>query len=274
MPPGSSWMLFLLAKVVVSAGFVLGVTAAVERLGPRLGSLIAATPQLSVVTLIFFTLEQGPAFAAESAFWTIPGMCATIAVFLGYLVATRLVPSPRVRSVAAGVALGSIGFILTSSLLGALPLTRAAIVPLAVVVCAGTAWMVRRLPDTAALRRVRASPLILATRAAASVLTVVTVTSLAHVLGPKWSGLVAGFPVNGLPVMAILHYQYGADVVKPFIRIFPAGAFGLCLFNLVASVCLVPLGLTATLALAYAVDIAFLFAVSRLPRARQPGRSS
>jgi hypothetical protein len=274
MSPGSSWIVLLIAKIVVSAGFVLGVTAAVERLGPRLGALIAATPQLSVVALIFFTLEQGPAFAAESAFWTIPGMCATIPVFLGYLVAVWLVPGPRIRSVIAGVALGTLGFILSSSLLGALPLTRGTIFPLAVAVCAGTAWMVRRLPDTAILKRAPASPLILATRAGASVLTVVTVTSLAHLLGPKWSGLVAGFPVNGLPVMAILHYQYGADVIKPFIRIFPAGAFGICLFNLVASVCLVPLGLVATITLAYGVDIAYLIAVSRLGRPSRPGRSS
>src|ERR1700675_1076024 len=127
MSPGSSWIVLLIAKIVVSAGFVLGATAAVERLGPRLGALIAATPQLSVVALIFFTLEQGPAFAAESAFWTIPGMCATIPVFLGYLVAIWLVPGPRIRSVIAGVALGTLGFILTSTLLGALPLTRGTI---------------------------------------------------------------------------------------------------------------------------------------------------
>ncbi len=159
MSPGSSWIVLLIAKIVVSAGFVLGVTAAVERLGPRLGALIAATPQLSVVALIFFTLEQGPAFAAESAFWTIPGMCATIPVFLGYLVAIWLVPGPRIRSVTAGVALGTLGFILTSSLLGAIPLTRGTIFPLAAAVCAGTAWMVRRLPDTATLngRRPRRS---------------------------------------------------------------------------------------------------------------------
>ena len=272
MAPGSSWIILLLAKVLVSAGFVLGVTAAVERLGPRLGALVAATPQLSVVALIFFTLEQGPAFAAESAFWTIPGMCATIPVFLGYLAATRLVPGPRARSVAAGVALGAVGFVLTSSALGALPLTRGVVVPLAGAVCAGTAWMVRRLPQTATLRRAPASPLILAARVTASVITVVTVTSLAHFVGPRWSGLVAGFPVNGLPAMAILHFQYGAEVIKPFIRIFPAGAFGICLFNLVASVCLVPLGLGTTLALAYAVDIAFLLAVSRLGGARRGRR--
>ena len=257
----------LLAKIAVSAGFVLGVTAAVERLGPRLGAFVSATPQLSLVTLIFFTAEQGPAFAAESMFWTIPGMCATVPVFLGYLAATRLVPAPRGASVAVAVTLGTASFVLATVVLAGIPLTRATVIPFAAAVCGSTAWLVRRLPDTVALRRIPATPLVLATRAAVSVVTVLAVTSLAHVLGPKWSGLIVGFPVNALPVMAILHARYGPDVTKPFIRIFPVGAFGICLFNLVASLCLVKLGLVATLVLAYAVDIAYLVVVARLVRA-------
>jgi hypothetical protein len=97
---------------------------------------------------------------------------------------------------------------------------------------------------------------------------VLAVTSVAHVLGPKWSGLVVGFPVNGLPVMALLHARYGAAVIMPFIRMFPVGAFGICIFNLVASRTLVRIGLPATIALAYAVDVAYLAAVARLRRPR------
>jgi hypothetical protein len=271
MAPTSSALVLLIAKIAVSAGFVLGVTAAVERLGPRLGAFISATPQLSVVSLIFLTIEQGPAFAAESAYWTIPGMCATVPVFLGYWAATRLVHSPRAVSVVAGVALGSASFAVAAVLLAAVPLTRGTVLPLAAAVCGATAWLVRTLPDTAPLRRVPSSPLVLATRAAVSAVTVIAVTSLAHLLGPKWSGLILGFPVNSLPVMAILHAQYGADVTKPFIRIFPVGAFGICLFNVVASLVLVKLGLVPTLALAYAVDIAFLVLVSRVARATKRG---
>ena len=251
-------LVLLIAKIVVCAGFVLGVTAAAERLGPRLGAIVSAMPQLSVVSMIFFTLEQGPAFAAESLYWTIPGMCATVPVFLGYLVATRFVPVPRAASVAVGVALGIVSFAVTAVLLAAIPLTRSTVLPLAAAVCGATAWLVRKLPDTAPLRRVPSSPLVLATRLGVSAITVITVTGLAHVLGPKWSGLIVGFPVNGLPVMAILHAQYGADVTKPFIRIFPVGAFGICLFNLVGSLVLVRLGLAPALVLAYAVDIAYL----------------
>ena len=92
------------------------------------------------------------------------------------------------------------------------------------------------------------------------------VTSTAHLLDPKWSDLVVGFPVNSLPVMALLHARYGAGVIMPFIRIFPAGAFGICLFNLVASRTLLRLGLPATIALAYGVDLVYLAAVARIRR--------
>jgi hypothetical protein len=262
-----SWLL-LIVKIVLSAGIVLVVTAAVERLGPRLGGLIAVTPQLAVVALIFFTIEQGPAFAAESAVWNIPGICATIAVYLGYLAATRLVPAPRGVSIATGVVLGTAGFALAVSLFALAPMDLATALPAAAVICGGIGWLVRRLPDATIRRPVRASAGLLAVRAGASVVTVLTVTALAQALGPRWSGLIVGFPVNSLPVMAILHAHYGSAVIQPFIRIFPVGAFGLCLFNLVAALCLERLGLGLTIVLAYAVDVAYLVVVARLSRPR------
>ncbi len=55
--------------------------------------------------------------------------------------------------------------------------------------------------------------------------------------------------------------------VRPFIRIFPVGAFGLCLFNLVAALCLERLGLVLTIVLG-AVDVVYLLAVAWLSRPR------
>jgi hypothetical protein len=269
-----SWVVLLAAKIVVSAGIVLAVTAAAERLGPRLGGLIIATPQLAVVALIFFTLEQGPAFAANSAFWNIPGVCTTIPVYLAYLGATRLVPAPRGASIAAAVTCGVAAFVASAVALAAVPLDHVTVVPFAALVCGATAWLVRRLPDTATLTRVRTSPLLIATRAGVSVVTVLAVTSAAEVIGPKWAGLVTGFPVNSLPVMAILHAHYGIGVVKPFIKIFPAAAFGICLFNLVASVALERLGLTTTIVVAYAVAIAYLAILDTVRPTRQRGQPS
>jgi hypothetical protein len=66
---GSAPLALLIAKIVLSAGFVLIGTAAAERLGPRVGGVFAATPQMAVISLIFFAIEQSPVFAARSRRW-------------------------------------------------------------------------------------------------------------------------------------------------------------------------------------------------------------
>ena len=58
--------------------------------------------------------------------------------------------------------------------------------------------------------------------------------------------------------------HYGRDVVKPFIKTFPAGAFGICLFDLVAWLWLERIGLTLTVVLGYAVAVAYLTVVGWL----------
>lgn len=74
-------------------------------------------------------------------------------------------------------------------------------------------------------------------------------------------------------MIVILHWHYGSDVIKPFIKRFPAGAFGVCLFNLVASLCLERLGLALTVTLAYGVDIAYIGMVGWLSRPRRHGEA-
>jgi hypothetical protein len=66
----------------------------------------------------------------------------------------------------------------------------------------------------------------------------------------------------------ILHWHYGSDVIKPFIKRFPSGVFGVCLFNLVAFLWLERLGLPLTVVLAYGVDIAYVALVGWLSRPR------
>ena len=65
-------------------------------------------------------------------------------------------------------------------------------------------------------------------------------TAAAERLGPRLGGL------------------FGSDVIKPFIKRFPSGVFGVCLFNLVAFLWLERLGLPLTVVLAYGVDIAYV----------------
>jgi len=259
----------LLAKIVVSAGLVVAVTAVAERFGPRVGGLAASLPQLAVVSLVFFGLEQGLDFAAESAFWNIAGICATIPFVIGYLAGASLARRSRLASIAAGALTATALFAIASVLIGALAPSRLVVVSLAAALCAGTWWLFRRLPDTAPMRPVQVSPSMLAVRAGLASVSVILFTSVAHALGPKWSGVLTGYPVNTLPVIAVLHFHYGLDVARATMKIWPIGAFGICVFNLVAWLTVARLGLSASVPLGYLADFIYLLSLDAIRRTWQ-----
>jgi hypothetical protein len=199
-------------------------------------------------------------------------MCATIPIYFAYLAVADRVPGPRLAAIVAGGLAALVTFAAAIALIGLLPLTRATVVPFAALVCFAAARLVRRWPDTAPLIRVKPSTGLLFVRAAVSAGMVIGITAVANVLGPKWSGLVAGFPVNSLPVMAILHFHYGAGTIEPMVKLWPAGAFGICLFNLAAWLTLTRLGLAGSLLVSYAVDAAYLIALNSHWLLRPRGR--
>jgi len=115
-------------------------------------------------------------------------MCATIPVYLAYLAVATRVREPRLISIALGSLASLAVFALGVVLIGWLPLTRLTAVPFAAVVCFSAARLVRRLPDTAPLVRVRTSAGLLLVRAGVSAVMVIAITSAAHVLGAKCRG--------------------------------------------------------------------------------------
>src|SRR5262249_51342245 len=204
--------------------------------------------------------------------WTIPGMCATIPVYFVYLAVAHRVGRSRLGAIVAGGLAGLGAFAVGITLIGLIPLTRLTAVPFAALVCFVATRLVRDWPRTAPLVRVGPSLGLLMVRAGVSAGMVITITAVAQVLGPKWSGLVAGFPVNGLPVMAILHFHYGTRTIEPMVKLWPSGAFGICLFNLAAWVALPRVGLVGSLLASYVLVLAYLLTLNWawLVRGRTP----
>jgi len=74
------------------------------------------------------------------------------------------------------------------------------------------------------------------------------ITSAAQILGPKWSGLIAAFRSPACPSSESCHFHYGVATIEPMVKVWPAGAFGICLFNLGAWLTLERFGIVGSLA--------------------------
>ena len=90
------------------------------------------------------------------------------------------------------------------------------------------------------------------------------VTGLAEVLGPNWSGLLAGFPFTLFPLMLIVHWSYSPVEVHAIIRAFPTGMGSLIIYMLAVSATypLLGIGMGTIVALSisglYAAGLAFM----------------
>ena len=67
MPPDFYFALTLIAKMAVTAGFVVAATVAAERAGPLIGGLVATLPLGAGPVYVFLALDHGAPFIAQSA---------------------------------------------------------------------------------------------------------------------------------------------------------------------------------------------------------------
>lgn len=99
---------------------------------------------------------------------------------------------------------------------------------------------------------------VLAVRASFAALTILSITALAELIGPQWSGLLTTFPVVLLPVAVVLHHHYGVDVVLALFRGLPFGLLAIVVFDLVVGFSYPRLGIWGGFVLSYVAAFSYL----------------
>jgi hypothetical protein len=199
------------------------------------GGVLTALPMVAGPTLCFYALEQGHAFAANAARATLLGIAAIAAFCVAY--AQTAAYAPWIVSVLAGwsafAAIGAVVYRVPD-------LRTAGELALAV---AGLLIAERRLPRPAAVRAVpRAPRWDVPLRMAAAAVSVVLLTALAQVLGPRLSGILSAFPVVTVILAVFTHVQLGHASVAVFLRGMLRGLRSFALFCVVFATTLGPLG--------------------------------
>jgi hypothetical protein len=249
----------LLVKVVLTPILIGAATLAARRWGPMVGGVLIALPLTSGPVLFFMAIDQGPSFAAEAAVGSLVGLAAIAAFCVAYARTDRR--AGPMASVAAGaVAFAAAGFVLHAAL--GLPLW---LVVLGVVgAIAGATLVVPRSGR-------RHGPLPhptwdLPMRMVVATALVVSVTGLAPVLGPAWSGIVATFPVYLAVMAAFTQRHAGPDGADDVLRGMLAGLYGTVAFYVVVTLGLGATGIGATFAGAVLVAVAIEALALRVAR--------
>ncbi|MDN3555400.1 hypothetical protein [Halomonas maura] len=252
-----SWQL---AKLLVSIGVVLGLSAVAERLSTRVAGLLSGYPLGTAIALFFIGLELSPGFAAESAVHTLAGFSATLALGGGYLLCAR---RDGLRGVWMGTAGGLAAWLVVSLLLTRIEFTRVSGTLTTLVAILVFIRLYRRVPNIAAQPKGGFSWPALGLRAGLAAAIIFLITGLAHVVPTAWAGVMAAFPVTMYPFLVILHLTHGAAPVATVIKHYPAGLGSLLCYALSVSLTYDSLGLVVGTLTGFAAATAWLLAWTR-----------
>ncbi len=263
----------ILVKAAWSAAVVLGLTFIAERVGTRIAGVLSGAPLSAVLVYLFVGKDLGVGYVVD-------GIPHAIAAFTGTLcfVLTYYWTSARLKRLSAlgGLSTAIAAFLGVAYLLSMISFTMITATALTLSAIAIAAWLVRRIPYIKVHRPVRLTLWQLLLRGGCAAFLITLVISLAESVGPRWTGILVGFPATLLPTYLIIHLTYGKASTHAMVRGFPTG-----LGSIMAYILLVPVafpawgpygGTAACLAASFAY-LSLIMTVGRIrsARASRPG---
>ena len=225
-------MAIIVLKILLSAGMVIAITLTAERVSARLAGVMVGFPLGAGLTLFFLGLEQGTAFAAESALWSIQGILAALGFCWCYRIAAlRLSSTSRMVSLSCSCFAGLVGYFVTAATVKVLPADAVLRTCIVLLLLLPPAIAFRKSAPEKIREKVAVTCSMLMVRAVFASLVILTVTGLAAAVGPAWSGLLATFPTVILPSVMILHFNYGGKSVPSFFRDTPLAMPAIIVFS-------------------------------------------
>jgi uncharacterized membrane protein (GlpM family) len=252
-------MIVLFEKILISVLVVLVLSWIAENVNPRISGILSGMPLGAVLVLYFVGRELGPEFAIASTLYAIASITASISFALGYYYASRLKIqfSPLVSSVC-----GLICFFVVVALLNWIHFDLVAAIALTLTTLIIVAYTYHTSEVNKIQIKVKMTFQRLLFRSGLAAVFVVAITIAAQFIGPRWSGLLLGFPMTFLPFILVIHMTYSAAQVRTIIRNFPLGLIGLLCFLVVVNQTIPELGVNVAIVTGLGCALTYLMLLS------------
>jgi hypothetical protein len=217
----------IVAKVLVSIFFVVGLSLVTEHASPRLAGILAGYPLGAAIALFFIGIENGKEFAAQGSVYTLGGLSASLVfVYFYYQVSQKKNRLEVFSSAMFAIA----AFLVAAKLLSQFNLNLFKGFGITLGCICFFSYQFRNIPNVLVRQKVRFTPIVLVARALAAALIILIVTGIAKTVGPNWSGILSAFPITLFPLLLLIHVTYGREQVHTIIKNFPLGLGALMVY--------------------------------------------
>jgi hypothetical protein len=253
--PDVYFLLTLILRMAVTAGFVVSASLIAERSGPVIGALVATLPISAGPSYVFLALDHGAAFIAEGALASLPINAATIYLSLTYVLLAQR--RSMLVSFAAAVAV----WLVLAFAVHAVHWSLAGGLLVNVVTFAICVPLLQRHRHVAKMPLITRRWYDVPLRASVVATLVAVVVTLSGWVGPAISGVLALFPVVFTSMMLILHPRIGGRPTAAVIANSGPGLLGFGTAVAVLHVAALRLGSAIGLSLALSTCIAWNLAL-------------
>ena len=238
----------LVLKLSLVPAVLLFISLASKRWGPGVAGWLASLPIIAGPVVLLLTLSHGAAFGTAAAKGSMAAVFASVsfgAVYV-YLGARRNWPLALLGALLAwGLAAALTATLFTSDLASLMLALLTLLLAPRVFPPRGE----KPAPSAISYRE-------LALRMLAGFLLVLCVTGAAELVGPRWSGLLAVFPVMASILAVFSHRNQGLAASAAMLRGLATGLYAFVAFFLVLSLTLIKLGTPAAFGLALLTALA------------------
>jgi hypothetical protein len=232
----------LALKLAIVPFFILAISLAGQRWGPSIAGWLSGLPVIAGPILFFMAHEQGAPFAAEAAVATMSAVCGSVCFSLGYSWTAQRHSWP-LSFLAAFVVYFATVFALGMLAPG---FWFSALLSLGLITIAPRLFP--RVGSHQSPPPMGKSELVV--RMVAGATMVMLATYFASSLGPRWSGLLAMFPILGSVLAVFSHRHAGAAFTTQLLRGMPAGFYAFIAFCAVLALTLKDWGIGPSFSLA------------------------
>jgi len=257
--------LILVLKIAVTMIAVVGLSLIAEHLSTRLAGILAGFPHGIAIVLYFIGIEQGTEFAAQASIYAIGGLAANVLLAYAYFLLCR--SANRGNLVLASI--GSVtAFLCAATILYQLKIDQFNATVIAGGTIAVVGLLLRHVDNTHITGKTKIRLVDILLRAVLATAIVLTITQMAYLIGPNWSGLLAGFPVVTFPLLLIVHSQHGKEPVATIVKNYPFGLTSLIVFTVIVSFAYPVFGMNLGTLIGLACAIIYLAGLSFLTQKR------
>jgi len=251
-----------LIKALVSISVVVLLSILAEMVSPRFAGVLSGYPLGAAISLFFFGFEISPEFAAASAVYAMTGLIATQAFAYTYYRASLWAMSwSKITNISFASVSGVFCYFLVAAALRQLKFNMVLAVMLPSIAIMIFILLFRKVRNAKIHKRVSLNPQVLLLRSLTAACFIVIITSTAKLVGARWAGLFAAFPITMLPFVMIIHYSYDPEHVYAILKNVPKGIGSLVVYCLAVALLYPTSGIYLGTLLAYVLATLYLLII-------------